>query len=310
MEEDFPACLTYNKETGKTCFIVTCLQIGSTLVRPGVGLEVKFWTRFIHLLVSIFLKITGAKYCQEYLPDFTTVEESVFTTLNSKEGAFNHMELLCKFGLLSNMVIFKVPCQMGGVNSHATDPGKADRSHWIMLENRDSMPTLELERVSKAGKASNATNPGNADGSHWIAKENRDSMPTADRAKKAGEASLGKPKGEISEWYVTVEVDPLTNLPLKEKGARFANTKAKAAARLVSEGVGSSYSTCCNNYMTSWFKEANNNKSKTTFIQGKQKATDRLWKLIIVAEEPEGITAVDDEMFKEVSESSRKKKLH
>ena len=53
--------------------------------------------------------------------------------------------------------------------------------------------------------------------------------------------------------------------------------------------------------MKSWIEEANDNDLKTTFIQGKKKAKDSLWKLIIVAEEPEDITAVDDEMYKEVS---------
>jgi hypothetical protein len=69
------------------------------------GYPPQFWTRFIHLLISVFLKITGANYCQEYFPDFTTVEESVFTILNSKEGASNHMELLQKFSQLLNVVI-------------------------------------------------------------------------------------------------------------------------------------------------------------------------------------------------------------
>ena len=53
--------------------------------------------------------------------------------------------------------------------------------------------------------------------------------------------------------------------------------------------------------MNVWMKEANDTESKTIFIQGKKKAKDRLWKLIIVAEEPEDITAVDDEMYKDMS---------
>ncbi len=53
--------------------------------------------------------------------------------------------------------------------------------------------------------------------------------------------------------------------------------------------------------MNSQIKEANDTKSKTTFIQGKKEAKGRLWKLIIVAEEPEGITTVNDEMYKELS---------
>ena len=50
--------------------------------------------------------------------------------------------------------------------------------------------------------------------------------------------------------------------------------------------------------MNLWTKEANYTEQRTTFIQGKNKAKNRLWKLIIVAEEPEDITAVDDEMYK------------
>ena len=52
-------------------------------------------------------------------------------------------------------------------------------------------------------------------------------------------------------------------------------------------------------------KEANDTKLRTTFIQGKNKVKDRLWKLIIVAEEPEDITAVDDEMYNDMSAQVR-----
>ena len=57
--------------------------------------------------------------------------------------------------------------------------------------------------------------------------------------------------------------------------------------------------------MNSWIKEANDTVSKTTFIQGKKNAKDRLWKLIIVAEEPEDITAVDNEMYNDMSAKVR-----
>ena len=52
--------------------------------------------------------------------------------------------------------------------------------------------------------------------------------------------------------------------------------------------------------MISWIKKANGTESKTTFIQGKTKAEERLWKHIIDAEEPEDITTVDDEMYKDM----------
>ena len=55
-------------------------------------------------------------------------------------------------------------------------------------------------------------------------------------------------------------------------------------------------------HMNSLTKGANDNDLKT----GKKKAKGRLWKLIIVAKETEGIAAVDDEIYKELSAQCRK----
>ena len=99
-------------------------------------------------------------------------------------------------------------------------------------------------------------------------------------------------------------MNPVDKTPLSGKGSRFANTRRKAAAQLVNEGIACSYLSCIK-YMNSWIKEANDTVSKTTFIQGKKNAKDRLWKLIIVAEEPEDITAVDDDMYKDMSAQAR-----
>jgi hypothetical protein len=129
-------------------------------------------------------------------------------------------------------------------------------------------------------------------------------MPTVDRCRKAGKASLGKPKSGYTDFFVTEEVNPVDKKPLSEKGSRFANTKRKAAAQLVNEGIACSFKSCTT-YMNSWIKEANDTVSKTTFIQGKKNAKDRLWKLIIVAEEPEDITAVDDDMYNDMSAQER-----
>ena len=105
-----------------------------------------------------------------------------------------HMELLHKSGKFSNVVIFKAPHQIGGEiggrNSHATDPGKPE-------------------------------------GGHFIETKNRDSMPSADRVSKTGKATLGKPKGGSTECYVMEEVNLINKTPLSEKGYRFANTKKK-----------------------------------------------------------------------------------
>jgi len=265
IEADFPMYLTFNKETGKTCFILTYPQIRSSLVRPDINkYEIKFWTRVIHLLVSVFLKIIGTKYRQEYFPEFTFVEESVLSILDTKKGAADHMELLHKSGQLSNEVIFKAPRQIGGENSHATDPGKQDGSHLIEKKNCDSMPS------SGRGSLSHATDPGKSDGSHFIVKKNRDSMPTVDRGRKGGKAGLVKPKSGSTDFFVTEEVNPVDKTPLSEKGSWFANTKRKAAAQLVHEGAVPSFSSCTKVYINSWIKEANDTESKTIFIKGKK----------------------------------------
>ena len=142
-------------------------------------------------------------------------------------------------------------------------------------------------------------------------KEKTGVMPTLKAAayemsSRGGKASLGKPKGGSTECYITEEVNPNNMARLPEKEARFANTKTKAAAQLVHEGAVPSISTCSNRYMKLWIKQANDNDFKTTFIQGKKEAKGRLWKLTIVVEEPEGIAAVDDDMFKEMSAECRK----
>ena len=144
--------------------------------------------------------------------------------------------------------------------------------------------------------------------------KNRDSMPTADRVSKAGKeggkAGFIKPKGGSTEWYVTAEVNPINITHLLEKRAWFANTKTKATAQLVSEGAVPSFSSCKHAYMNSWINEANDNDLTRTFIQGKKKAKGRLWKkLIIVAEEPEGIAGVGDEVYNELSAQDRKSRV-
>jgi hypothetical protein len=133
---------------------------------------------------------------------------------------------------------------------------------------------------------------------------NRDSIPTVDRGRMGGKASLGKPKSGYTDFFVTEEVNPVDNTPLSGKGSRFANTRRKAAAQLVNEGAVPSFNSSAP-YMNSWIKEANDTVSKTTFIQGKKNAKGRLWKLIIVAEEPEDITTVDDDMYNDMSAQAR-----
>ena len=95
------------------------------------------------------------------------------------------MELLLKFGQLSNVVIFKAP--------HATDPGKPEGSHFIVMKNRDSMPS------SCRGNLSHATDHGKPEGSHFIVTKNRDCrIESARQAKQAMRLILGNQKAAIS----------------------------------------------------------------------------------------------------------------
>ncbi len=179
----------------------------------------------------------------------------MLSILNTKKGASDHMELLLKSGQLLNVAIFKAPHQIGGENSHATDPGKPAGSHFIETKNRDSMPSADRAKASNAtdsgkpagshftetknrdsmpsadrAKSGHTTDPGKPAGSHFIKTKNCDSMPSADRDKKGGKASLGKPKGGSTEWYVTEEVNSVDKTPLSEEGARFANTKKSCSS--------------------------------------------------------------------------------
>ena len=170
-------------------------------------------------MVSVFLKITGAKYRQECFPDFTTVEESVLSILNTKKSASDHMELLHKSGQLSNVVIFKAPRQIGGDNSHATDPWKPAGSHFIETNNRDSMPSVD--RGKEGGKASHATDPGKPAGSHFIETKNRDSMPSADRAKASHATDPGKPAG--SHFTETNNCDSVPTADRGKEGGKASH---------------------------------------------------------------------------------------
>ncbi len=191
----------YNKVAGKTCFILSCPQIRSSLCRLDIGQDGKLWTPFIHPSVSFFMKITDAKYRQKYFTDFTTVDTSVLFNLNTKNGASDHMESLRRSGQISNAVISKTPCQIGGENSHATDPGKPKGSHWLEAENRDSIP------YSDRGSLSHATDPGKPKGSHWLEAENRDSIPSSGRGSLSHATDPGKPEG--SHWLETENRDSI-----------------------------------------------------------------------------------------------------
>ena len=124
-----------------------------------------------------------------------------------KKGTSDHMELLRKSGQLSNVVISKAPCQIGGRNSHATDPVKPKGSHFIATTNRNSVPYadhISKEQHQIGGRNSHATDYGKQKGSHFIAMKNRDSIPSADRISKeqcqiggrnSHATDPGKPKG-------------------------------------------------------------------------------------------------------------------
>jgi len=183
-----------------------------------------------------------------------------------------------------------IPTVDRGKLSHATDPGKKAGSHFIEKKNRDSMPTVD--RAWKAAKASHGTDPGKTAGSHFIEKKNRDSMPSVDRGKASHATDPGKTAG--SHFFIeTKNRDSMPSVDRARKGGKAGLGKPKSG------------STEC--YVA---EEVNPIDKKPLSEKGsrfasKKNAKDRLWKLIIVAEEPEDITAVDDEMYNDMSAQFR-----
>jgi hypothetical protein len=176
-----------------------------------------------------------------------------------------------------------------------------------MKEKTGVMPTLKAaaSELSSRGKEGGIMSVANK------MYEETGVMPSLEAAayemsSRGGKGNLGKRKDGSTECYITEEVNPNNMARLPEKEARFANTKIKAAAQLVHEGAIPSFSSNANRDMNSWIKQANDNDLKTTFIQGKKEAKGRLWKLTIVNEEPEGIAAVDDDMYEAMSAECRK----
>ncbi|KAL3780449.1 hypothetical protein ACHAW5_004575 [Stephanodiscus triporus] len=94
VKESYPLYFTYNKETAKTCCIVTCPQIGSTVTLLGDHMKKLWYIKFSYLLVDAFLKISGAKHREKHFPKCTMPEESILWSLQTKSGADKQLAFL------------------------------------------------------------------------------------------------------------------------------------------------------------------------------------------------------------------------
>jgi hypothetical protein len=101
------------------------------------------------------------------------------------------MELLHKSGQLSNVVIFKAPCQIGGENSNATGPEKKAAA----ISSRRRI-VIQCQLWIEAKRAKRLILEKKQAGSHFIETKNRDSMPTVDRGKASHATDPGKKSGQ------------------------------------------------------------------------------------------------------------------
>ena len=134
-EQCYPLYLTYDKKTAKTCCIVTCPQIGSSVCLYKDYLQRLRNIKLSHLLVRTFLIIAGAKYCEKHFPPFTTPEESILWSLQTKSGADEHLALLRDANLIENGTTYKCPSAVGGAGTLGVRKGKS--VEWLVLK---SMP--------------------------------------------------------------------------------------------------------------------------------------------------------------------------
>ncbi len=140
------------------------------------------------------------------------------------------------------------------------------------------------------GRNSNATDPGKTAGSHFIETKNRDSMPSVDRARKGGKASHATDPGKTagSHFIETKNRDSMPSVDRSRKGGKASLGKPKSGS-------------------TEWYvTEEVNPIDKTRLSEKQARFANTKKKLSIVAEEPEGIIAVDDEMYNELSVQCRK----
>jgi len=87
-------------------------------------------------LVDTFLVITGAKYCAKHFPKFTTPEESILWSLQTKSGADKQLAFLRDANLIENETTYKCPGAVGGAVGGAASLGvrKGNSEEWFVLE--------------------------------------------------------------------------------------------------------------------------------------------------------------------------------
>ena len=98
-----------------------------------------------------------------------------------------------------------------------------------------------------------------------------------------GRKTLGKPKGNA----IWAKVVPITRFDEEIPGTeKCADVKTKFAAELCHKGIGVSNTTCINNYIGKWFKDARESADNSTIIFHANTGNKR-WKLTILQQSPQ-----------------------
>ena len=137
--------------------------------------------------LSSFCRTFGASD-DTIFPGVETVVESRLHQILCADTAPNHVALLHERGLLTKDIRYFTPNQVGGMNTHATDPGRAKGEH-VMSNGRVSLSSFARSSLA------NVTDDGEEKGVHTKSNGNK-SMPLYDRGQNGGTKSHRTEPGE------------------------------------------------------------------------------------------------------------------
>ena len=86
-EKNYPIVLCRDPITNRTIIAITCPQASNLFSWKGTNFDYSLTTMLIHTRYHLAVSIKGAQYQEEFLPDFTSVDQSPLCDLNTKEGA-------------------------------------------------------------------------------------------------------------------------------------------------------------------------------------------------------------------------------
>jgi hypothetical protein len=86
-EKNYPIMLCRDPITNRTIIAITCPQASNLFSWTGTNFDYSLTVMLIHTRYHLAATIKGAQYQEEFLPDFTSVDQSPLCDLNTKEGA-------------------------------------------------------------------------------------------------------------------------------------------------------------------------------------------------------------------------------